>query len=76
MATQLRPVEDRDDHPVAALLLSGIRFDIGFDEQGGEETVYIAVDGSERQFMTPCETHLLIAALGTALCQASGKDGE
>lgn len=57
-------------------MLSGIRYDIGFDEQGGEETVYIAVDGSERHFMTPCETHLLIASLGASLCQATGKESE
>lgn len=74
MATQLRDVEDRDDHPVAALMLSGIRYDVGFDEKGGEETIYVAVDGGERNFMTPCETHLFIAALGASLCQASGKD--
>lgn len=74
MATQLREVEDRNDHPVATLMLSGIRYDVGYDETGGEETVYVAVDGDERKFMTPCETHLFIAALGAALCQAAGKD--
>jgi len=69
MTTQLRAVESHDDHPVAALMLSGSRIDVGYDEQAGEETIYIAVDGAERTFMSPCEGQLLIAALGTAICQ-------
>jgi hypothetical protein len=74
----IRDVLANADHPIAILNLSGMKVTVGFDESDSEPTVYLGFpeQTNPKAFMSPCETHLLIAALGAALCQVAGKAEE
>jgi hypothetical protein len=74
----IREVLAHADHPIAVLNLGGRKISVGFDESDSDPTVYLGFPDltEERAFLSPCETHLLIAALGAALCQVAGKAEE
>jgi hypothetical protein len=74
----IREVLAHADHPIATLNLSGTKITIGFDESDSDPAVYVGLPelSEQKVFMSPCEAHLFIAAVGAALCQAAGKVGE
>lgn len=74
----IREVLANADHPIAVLNLGGTKIIVGFDESDSDPTVYLGFPDQtdHKGFLSPCETHLLIAALGAALCQVAGKAEE
>jgi hypothetical protein len=67
----------KDRRVVAELTLSGSTVRVGYDDTASDPSVFMELpeEGEEATvFMSPCEAHLLIAAVGAALCQTTGKD--
>lgn len=79
MQANIRQVLANAEHPVASLMLSGSKVEVGFDESDADPVVYMCfpdLDPDRKIFMTGCETGLFIAAIVACHCQITGKDHE